>query len=83
MLKKNYHLKVASGRGNDGHDHLVANILLGIVLSQLERLRDVFPQMRMVQQEVHGILHALRPDGHGDVVEPAQERPPERRVSAR
>lgn len=52
----------------------VPNRLFGVMLSKLQRLRDVLSQLRMIQQEVHRVLDALGADGHADVVEPGPQR---------
>ena len=68
---------VLLGGGHDSHHNLVANTLLGVVLSLLQRVADVLLQLRMVQEEVHCVLDALGPDGDRDVVVSAEEGQPE------
>ena len=47
------------------------------MLAQLERLRDIVQQLRVVGEEVHGVLDTLGADGHADVVEAAEEGLPQ------
>ena len=44
------------------------DILLRVVLPGLQDLSDVRVKLRMVEEEVHGVLDALDPNGDGDVV---------------
>ena len=70
-------VEVLLGGADDGEDDLEADVLLGVVLTELERVGDVADELGVVEEEVHGVLHALDPDGQRDVVVPAQERQPQ------
>jgi hypothetical protein len=77
ILRLGDHVEVLLGRGDDGDDDLVAHGLLGVVLAQLQRLRDIVDELRMVGEEMHGVLHAFGAYGDADVVEAAEEGLPQ------
>ena len=47
------------------------------MLAELEGVGDVADELGVVEEEVHGVLHALDPDRQRDVVVTAQERQPQ------
>ena len=70
-------VEVLLGGADDGEDDLEADVLLAVVLAELERVGDVVDELGVVDEEVHGVLHALDADGQRDVVVAAEERQPQ------